>query len=189
VSQLPSLQYSEDRQWFWTGYEWLRTSPDGRSVWDGVEWKPLPPIWIALAIITDIERHPKQHSPDALRFQRNVLEILVKREITELEDAATRESQDASVGATPTSHTDKQPPASSAQFQDDPDWGRKTTHGLQRLPLQWPTKEELEWTPDPAQMEEARKAMANWPKPPTADEARAKAEEQGREAARRLHGA
>jgi hypothetical protein len=89
VSQVPPLQYSEDRQWFWTGYEWLRASPDGKSVWDGTDWKPLSPVWIALAVISDIERHPKQYPRGALREMKNVLESLVKREIADAEDAGS----------------------------------------------------------------------------------------------------
>lgn len=103
MSQVPPLQYSEDNQWFWTGYEWLRASPDGRSVWDGTDWKPLSPVWIAAAVITDIERHPEQHGPGALRQMTNVLETLLKREIAELEEAA---AQEAPGGDTPTSDTD-----------------------------------------------------------------------------------
>jgi hypothetical protein len=108
VSQLPPLQYSDDKQWFWTGYEWLHASPDGRSVWDGAEWKRLPPIWITLAVITDIERHPKSYPPNAMRFERDVLDILMKREITDLEEAAARAGQEAEVEDSPTSDTDTQ---------------------------------------------------------------------------------
>jgi hypothetical protein len=100
VSEVPPLQYSEDRQWFWTGYEWLRASPDGKSVWDGNEWKRLAPIWITLAVITDIRLHPDQHPPDALRFMETVLETLIKREIAELEENAARAMDDSADGDT-----------------------------------------------------------------------------------------